>query len=443
MNTFKALLCTLLLVALGCEALTRTTEGSTDNPPNVFTPEDHIVCVDYFIWYKGFEARHAQYGPSTRAWVWRPTYDDTRIFGDDDDFPSPPQRDTWPEGTDVNWYVANFRAMAYARIDICFVDTWAQVLFQTSANGDPTPLGRKTLTALVRAWEFLENRGEAPPRLAFFLDIFGNSTTDISTDRGNPDGWRILYKHIEPIFRQFYHPDGIGASIGDRALALMKDEKGIRPMIAIFMPRTGTLWWTTGWSQGSFTETKAALKNDPAYGFDPYMIVCQHLHDGDIGGGWNDPQKDGRSVVISGPGGVVEDDVRWFSQVGGPLVSRRQKNTISISTGHWTITDEPSVPANGHYPKSYHYNGPDDTTSRYEDDWREVLDGKHFNQRLLFIETYNELYEGNNLVPCIPRTVHIDGKPVDRWGDSPEVYLELTRKYAPYWKQAKVLPADE
>ena len=29
-----------------------------------------------------------------------------------------------------------------------------------------------------------------------------------------------------------------------------------------------------------------ALKNDPAYGFDPYMIVCQHLHDGDIGGGF-------------------------------------------------------------------------------------------------------------------------------------------------------------
>ena len=205
--------------------------------------------------------------------------------------------------------------MAYARIDICFVAIWAQVLFRLKAGGDLTALGRKTLTALVRGWEFLERRGEAPPRLAFFLDLFGTPTTDIATDRGNPDGWRLLHQHIEPIFRQFYHPEGVGASIRDRALALMKDEKGLRPIVAMFLPRTGDTRWMGSWNQGSFTETKGAFKDDPTYGFDPYMIACQHVHEGEIAGGWNDVQKDGRTAVISGPGGVVEDDVRWFSQL--------------------------------------------------------------------------------------------------------------------------------
>ena len=426
-----------------------------------FSPQARLVAAYYFNWYiDGATHKNSHWrlypDPATNpvTWSWEPCYPKgkergARIFGLDDSKKWPggrlPDTSKWPDSDDWLFQIAEMRSAKWAGLDFVFVDIWPLSDFQNghpelvrrglaARDGRPTP----ELTALFKAWRWLDRRGEKPVKLSMFVDTPGLGA-DI--DLRNPDGLDALWKPVRDFHKQFFGDGGYRARMPASSVAAMAgNDRRPRPVFVIFFPRMPGGEWVAQWDAASFTELRARFRR--TFGLDPYICVNQHLH-GPKYGGWNGVQKDGTIVDISRKAGVVDNEWPWFASLQGPLI---RDDSIVISPGMWNRSGGHKIPGGATledgspvYLGAYRYSSEEAKVSRYERDWLQVLSyPSNLKHRLLVIETWNELIEGTGVSPARPvvrRTA--DGKFIDRWGDSPTQYLELTRKYTAIWKKGQ------
>jgi hypothetical protein len=137
----------------------------------------------------------------------------------------------------------------------------------------------------------------------------------------------------------------------------------------------------------------------------------------------------------------VDQELSWHSTLAGPRI---REDAVSIGTGYFKPHTGDKLPGGDAklpdgsiaYPRAYHYFKEDDKVSTYETGWREVLaDPANPKKHLLVVECWNELTEATQVTPSKPKTWRdAEGKYIDRWGDSPTMYLDLTRRFVSEWK---------
>jgi hypothetical protein len=459
-----------------------------------FDADQHVVATYYYNWY--VDGSGYKYGsPAAREhtqWAWEPCYPKAdeagaEIFGLNDPTVWPtrrlPNTSKWPDSDDWLYHIAELRAMKWAAIDFVFVDLWWPNDFvkedappgaedkSAPAKGKDKPRGasRKSgggagggarvnvkakkgspsaeLSALFRAWKYLDQRGEEPVKLSIILESPSYWKADVrGAPAGQPD---MLFEPIWAFYRQFLGDNDYPAIMPRRALAAYggKNRK-TRLIVDLFYPRSGDKdkgEWISRWDIKTFRDLRSRFEG--MVGLPLYICVNQHLH-GPQYGGWDGVQADGSIVEISRHAGVVDQEITWHASLAGP---RTREDSISIGAGYFKPSGgekRPGGDAKLHdgsvaYPRAYRYIKEQDKISSYEAQWQEVLNSPEgFKKHLLVIESWNELIEGTQLAPAKPAIVKdAQGGYVDRWGETPTQYIELTRKYAAMWRGRTPPPA--
>ncbi len=474
-----------LTVALGAKSPRATRPADRIEP---FDRDQHLVATYYYNWYVdgvGYKYGGAAARERTQ-WTWEPYYPKAdepgaEIFGLNDPSAWPtkrlPNTSKWPDSDDWLYHVAELRAMKWAGIDFIFVDLWWPHDFVREDTPDAPEdklappkgmdkgrgAGAKTggakgakvkkgspcpeLAALFRAWKYLDQRGEQPVKLSAILESPSYSRADVrGAPAGKPD---LLFEPIWAFYRQFLGENDYPAVMPRRALAAYGGaNRRTRLIVDLFYPRSGEKdqgEWISRWDAGTFRDLRARFEG--MTGLPLYICVNQHLH-GPHYGGWDGVQADGSIVEISRRAGVVDQEIGWHASLAGPRV---REDSISIGAGYFKRNSGEKRPggdarlADGRaaYPRAYRYFREDDRVGSYEQQWQEVLNSPEaFKKHLLVIESWNELIEGTQLAPAKPAVVRdAEGRYVDRWGDSPTQYIELTRKYVAMWKGRVPPPA--
>lgn len=453
-----------------------------------FGADQRIVATYYYNWYvDGRACKYHGAAPHGGAvasgdaanWPWEPYYPPrdepgAAIFGLND--PAAwynnrlPNTSKWPDSDDWLYHVAELRAMKWAGVDLVFVDTWWPHDFAkedgVESGPEPTarPAGRKgrssgaparpartsarkikkgspcpELAALFRAWKYLDQRGEQPVKLAPLIETPSFSKADV---RGAPDGKPdLLFEPIWTFYRQFLGDDDHPPNMPRRAIAAITDKrKNTRLVVHLFYPRTQgqpESEWISRWNAATFRDLRSRFRGMTGYPL--HICVNQHLH-GPTYGGWDGVQADGSIVEISRRAGIVDQEVTWHASLNGP---RMREDSIAIGYGYFRAEadkrpggDARNADGSPAYPRAYRYFREDDRISSPERQWQEVLSTPEcFKKHLLVLESWNELVEGTQLSPAKPKTRQDEqGHYIDRWGESPTAYLELTRKYVAMWK---------
>ena len=322
------------------------------------------------------------------------------------------------------WLMAEWRAMKWSGFDFVLVDDWHSLCF--SPDLVPAPC----FEALMQAWSELDRRGEKPLPLAMFLEtpFAWHGTKDGDATQASADGIAELWEPTRAFLRQFYGEEGHPPRLPLRALARVEVAGEARPVVQFWFPT----WVGAGlrrWDAWTFQELRRQCRE--AFGVEPFIGVNQHVYGPDLEGGWSSTQPDGGRVDISSAAGVVDYDVAWWGGMAGPQV---YPNAIALGPGHWCPRQTGDQPVTLHYSAEY---GPDEY--RYVWCWRQVLsDPESFKRHLLIVESWNNNDEGCAIAYSEPKDFRSEaGELIDRWGDRPEFYMELTREFAPYWKQGR------
>lgn len=457
-----------------------------------FDPGQHLVATYYFNWYIDggtFKYRDFQVRPDPGSgpapWTWQPYYPrqdepGAAIFGLDNPalWPSRrlPNTAKWPDSDDWLYHVAELRAMKWVGVDFAFVDIWwphdfvkqdtpeatavpqAAGARRARAPAKPSGATRRIikkgspcpeLAALFRAWRHLDQLGEDPIKLAMMLETPSFSKADVrGAPLGNPD---LLFEPIWAFYRQFLGTNEYPAIMPRRAMAAVADAKKRSYLIAhLFYPRAKgepNGEWISRWDAQTFRDLRSRFEGMTGYPL--YLCVNQHLH-GPMYGGWDGVQAAGDAVDISRRSGLVDQEITWHASLAGPRI---REDSIAIGYGYFKRHGGDRSPG-GHardahgfpvYPRAFRYLKEEDRFSSPERQWQEVLSTPEcFKKHLLVLESWNELMEGTQLAPARPDTCRDEkGAYVDRWGDSPTAYLELTRKYVSLWKGREVTDARE
>lgn len=187
------------------------------------------------------------------------------------------------------------------------------------------------------------------------------------------------------------------------------------------------------WDTWTFRELRRLCRE--TFGVEPFLGVNQHVHGPEFVGGWSGKQPGGGQVDLSPASGVVDYDVAWWGGMAGPQIYSR---AISLGPGHWCPRQSGEKVVTPHYSPDY---GADQY--RYVKCWREVLSRPDsFQRQLVIIESWNNNDEGCAICYSKPEDFRgKEGQLLDRWGDRPEMYMDLTREYAKHWKAGTCPPA--
>lgn len=449
-----------------------------------FEHDQHVVATYYYNWY--VDGQGYKYGGAAARehtpWAWEPYYpkadeSGSEIFGLNDPAVWPnkrlPNTSKWPDSDDWLYHVAELRAMKWAGLDFVFLDLWWPNDFlkedaappaardggtdkaKAKARAKPREAsgsGKKgapsaELAAVFKAWKYLDQRGEQPVKLSIILESPSYWKADVrAAPAGKPD---LLFDPIWAFYRQFLGDNDYPAIMPHRALAAIGGaNRRTRLIIDLFYPRSGEKdkgEWISRWDAGTFRDLRTRFEG--MVGLPLYICVNQHLH-GPEAGGWDGVQADGTIVEISRRAGVVDQEIGWHASLAGPRI---REDSISVGAGYFKRDTGEKRPGGDAklrdgtvaYPRAYRYFNETDTVSSYERQWQEVLNSPEaFKKHLLVVESWNELIEGTQLAPAKPAVVRDpDDKYIDRWGDSPTQYIELTRKYVAMWKNQQPPPA--
>jgi len=408
-------------------------------PPGVFAPDERLLTT-YFFWRGPWDDQVVTSGGQLgMSGTWKaifPSPDDPRaaIFGLDsgENWPGGnlPETSRWPATYKdpeqlMLWLMAEWRAMKWSGLDFVLVDVWNSLCF--SADGSAQPCFRR----LAEAWNEMDRRDENPLPMSFILETpFAEFPGEKDHDgtEASPDGITELWEPTWAFLRQFYGDGDYRPILPLNALARVDVGGEARPILHYWFPT----WVDAGlkkWDAWTIGELRRKCRE--TFGMDPYIGVNQHVYGPDCMGGWSSEQPAGGRVAITSEAGVVDYDVGWWAGMAGPQVYH---NAIAIGPGHWCPRQTGDKPQTLHWSAEY---APDHT--RYEYCWRKVLsDPESFKRKLLIIESWNNSDEGCAINYSEPKDfLAADGTLIDRWGDRPEQYMELTRELAAYWKRGQ------
>ncbi len=325
------------------------------------------------------------------------------------------------------WLMAEWRAMKWTGLDFVLLDDWHCLNFKPDLTPYPC------FEALTQAWAELDRRGEKPLPLAMLLEtpFAWYPPKDPDATRASKDDIAALWEPTRAFLRQFYGEKGYPARLPPRALARVMVNGEARPLVHYWFPT----WVGAGfkkWDAWTFQRLRRKCKE--AFGVEPFIGVNQHVYGPTCEGGWSSKQPGGGQVEISSQAGVVDYDVAWWGGMAGPQV---YPNAIALGPGHWCPRQSGDKPVTLHSSPAY---APDKT--RYESCWRKVLSNPDsFKRHLLIIESWNNSDEGCAIAYSQPQDFKTGaGALIDRWGDTPEYYMALTRELAPCWKQGRCPP---
>ncbi len=255
-----------------------------------------------------------------------------------------------------------------------------------------------------------------------------NSPVAEDATQTSEDGIAELWEPTRSFLRQFYGEDDYQPRLPLRALARVEVDGEARPIIQFWFPR----WVDAGirkWNAWTFEELRRKCRE--TFGVEPFIGVSQHVYGPDMEGGWNGQQADGGREDISSEAGVADYDVAWWGGMAGPQI---YPNAIALGPGHWCPRQTGDKPVTLRYSPEY---APDE--NRYVHCWREVLsDPANFSRRIVIVESWNNNDEACCISYSEPKDFRTkDGDLIDRWGDTPELYMVLTRDFATYWKEGR------
>jgi len=404
----------------------------------VFGPNERLLAGYFFSrgpWDDVVVTSGGQLGMSGTWKAIYPAPDDPRaaIYGLDDPARWPggaaPDPLRWPatyhdEAQFPLWLMAEWRAMKWSGFDFVLVDDWHSLWF----NQDLTP--KPCFEALMQAWRELDRLGEGPLPMAMLLEtpFAWYEPKDGDATETSSDGISELWEPTRAFLRQFYGEPGYPARLPLRALARVEVNGEARPVVHFWFP-TWVGAGLTKWDEWTFRELRRLCRE--TFGVEPFIGVNQHVHGRDFEGGWSSVQPSGGRAEITAAAGVVDYDVAWWGGMAGPQV---YPNAIAIGPGHWCPRQTGDKPVTLHYSPEY---GEDQF--RYVQCWRKVLsDPESFRRRILIVESWNNNDEGCAISYSEPRDFRTEtGELIDRWGDSPEFYMALTRELAPSWKRGQ------
>jgi hypothetical protein len=404
----------------------------------VFGADERLLAT-YFFWRGPWDDQAVTSGGTLgMSGTWKAIYpprDDPRaaIFGLDSGAKWPggavPDTSGWPvpyrdEARFPSWLMAEWRAMKWSGLDFVLVDDWHSLLF----GADLAP--SSAVEGLVAAWTEMDRRGEDPLPMAMLLEtpFAWHQPKDGDATEGSPDGVAELWEPTRAFLRLFYGEDGHPARLPLRALARVRVGEEARPIVHFWFPS----WVSAGikkWDAWTFAELRRLCRG--TFGVEPFIGVNQHVHGPDFEGGWSSAQPGGGRVEVSSRAGVVDYDVAWWGGMAGPQVYEK---AIALGPGHWCPRQTGDKPVTLHYSAEY---GADEY--RYVRCWRQVLsDPASFTRKLVIVESWNNNDEGCAISYSEPKDFRAaDGTLIDRWGDTPEFYMALTREFARYWKEGR------
>lgn len=417
----------------GCLLALLAGGGGADD--GVFAADRRLVSA-YFFWRGPWDDQVVTSGGQLgMSGTWKAIYpppDDPRaaIFGLDraDRWPGGAIPDTtgWPATYKrpealVAWLMAEWRAMRWSGLDFVLVDDWHSLNFAPDLSaGEPFEL-------LARAWRELDQRGEQPLPMAMLLEtpFAWHQPKDGDGTAASADGIAELWEPTRAWLRQFYGEPGYPARLPLRALARIQVGDEARPVVQFWFPT----WVGAGlrkWDAWTFAELRRLCRE--TFGVEPYIGVNQHVHGPQFEGGWSSVQPDGGQVEISSRAGIVDYDVAWWGGMAGPQI---YANAIALGPGHWCPRQTGEKTTTPHFSAEY---GED--RFRYIRCWRQVLsDPANFSRKLVLIESWNNNDEGCVIAYSEPREFHTAaGELIDRWGETPEFYMALTREFAAHWR---------
>lgn len=409
------------------------------NDDGVFGADERLLTAYFFSRGPWDDVAVTSGGELGMTGPWKAIYpapDDPRaaIFGLD----SPAN---WPEGATPDpsrwpatyrdteqfplWLMAEWRAMKWSGLDFVLVDDWHCLWF----NRDLTP--QDSFQALMDAWAELDRRGENPLPMAMLLEtpFAWYQPKDGDATEASADGISEIWEPTRAFLRQFYGEPDYPPRLPLRALARVEVDGEARPVVHYWFPT----WVDAGlrkWNAWTFDELRRLCRE--TFGVEPFIGVNQHVHGPDFMGGWSSEQPDGGRVEISSEAGVVDYDVAWWGGMAGPQI---YPNAIALGPGHWCPRQTGDEPVTPHFSPDY---GED--RFRYIQGWRKVFsDPDNFRRRILIIESWNNSDESCLISYTRPEEFRTaDGQLIDRWPDTPEFYMELTRDFAPHWKAGTV-----
>ena len=413
-------------------------------PPAVASSSDGVLrdarlLTAYFFWRGPWDdVQVTSGGKLGMSGVWKAIYPATgdrhaRIFGLDDPAKWPggklPDTSLWPATYKQPeqhplWLMAEWRAMKWSGLDFVLIDDWHSLLFGPDLKPAPP------FNELVRAWTELDRRGEKPLPFSFILEtpFAWHQPKDTDATQASHDDIAALWEPTHAFLRQFYGEPGCPPSLPLRALARIDVGGEARPILHFRFPT----WVDAGlkkWNAWTFQELRRKCR--ATFGVDPYIGVSQHVYGNDLVGGWSGLQPGGGKVDISPASGVVDYDASWWGGMAGPQIYSK---AISLGPGHWCPNQSPEKAVTPHFSPDY---GKD--RFRYVKCWHEVLSKPDsFRRKLLIIEAWNDTDEGCAICYSQPHDFYDkSGKLIDRWGSRPDLYMDLTRSYAHYWKEGR------
>lgn len=441
------------------------------NPFEPFSDDDRLVATYYVNAYVDGTSlkRHALDDDAARrerpAWTWKPHYPTgtepgAEPFGLHDTklWPSNrmPSTAKWPDSDDYLYHVAELRSMKWAGVDFVFVELWWPDDFADAARAergrtrDTTRSGEalrsgharpdRELDALFRAWRYLDQRGEKPVKLSFILATPAFAGVDVRGEA--PGDTDALFAPTWAFYRQFIGENKYDPPMPRRALATIRDRGGrLRFIGNLFLPRAVGMPggdWITRWDESTFATLRTRFES--LTGFPLYICVTQNGL-GAEHGAWNGPQAGASQVDISRRSRVIEQEIAWHAALDGPCVL---EDTIAIGAGYFRARSPADRPGGNathedgspRYPGAYRFLHEDDKSGTYEQQWRQVLASpENFKKHLLVIESWNALAVGSQVSPSEPAVRRdANGRYIDRWGDTPTMYLDMTRRYVSLWK---------